>query len=410
MSGGELAARWSSSMMNSYGTPRLALVSGRGARVLDADGREYLDFIAGIAVSSLGHAHPAVVDAVSRQVATLAHTSNLFIHQPGLELAERLISLVGRPEARVFFTNDGTEANECAIKMSRLFGRASDASGGRLTIVSATNSFHGRTMGSLSITGTAGKREPFEPLPGPVRFVDYGDPVELKRAVDDSVAAVFLEPTQGEGGIVPAPPGYLSAARAICDEAGALLVMDEVQSGIGRTGEWFASTASGITPDILTLAKGLGAGMPIGACIGIGDAAGLLTPGTHGSTFGGNPVSCAAALAVLDTIATDDLLASVRRLGARLGSRLAQLPGPLVSGVRGSGLWWGIVLGADVADQVEAATRSRGVLVNAVRPNVIRLAPPLIVSESDVDEAVEAIAAAIAEVDQTMTEKAGASA
>jgi acetylornithine aminotransferase len=237
--------------------------------------------------------------------------------------------------------------------------------------------------------------------------VDYGDVSALERAVDGTVAAVFLETTQGEGGIVPAPEGYLRAARRICDDAGALLVIDEVQSGIGRTGAWFSSTAAGVMPDIITLAKGLGGGLPIGACIGIGAAAGLLTPGSHGSTFGGNPVSCAAALAVLDTIAADGLLDSVRTVGGVLGDRLAELSSPLVAEIRGSGLWWGIVLARDVAADVVAATRSRGVLVNAVKPNVIRLAPPLIVSESDVLEAVGALAAAIAEVEGALTWKAG---
>jgi acetylornithine/N-succinyldiaminopimelate aminotransferase len=395
----ELAQRWSASMMDSYGIPPLALVSGRGSRVLDAEGAEYLDFIAGIAVSSLGHAHPAIVAAVSEQVATLAHTSNLFIHEPGIRLAERLIALLGRPDARVFLTNDGTEANECAIKISRLHGRKLDPSGGRLTIVSTNNSFHGRTLGSLAITGNPAKRLQFEPLPGPVRFVDYGDLAALQHAVDGSVAAVFLEPTQGEGGIVPAPGGYLAGARAACDAAGALLVIDEVQSGIGRTGEWFASTAAGIQPDLMTLAKGLGGGLPIGACVGFGDAASLLTPGSHGSTFGGNPVSCAAALAVLDTISEQGLLESVRTVGAELEKRLAEISSPLVAENRGAGLWRGVVFTADVAAAVEVATRRRGVLVNAVKPNVIRIAPPLIVTASEVDEAVSALAAAIAEVE-----------
>jgi acetylornithine aminotransferase len=398
MSTESLKQRWAESMMDSYGTPQIALVSGRGSRVLDADGASYLDFIAGIAVSSLGHAHPAIVQAVANQVGVLAHTSNLFIHQPGIDLAERLRSLLGAPEARVFFTNDGTEANECAIKISRLYGRSVDASGARLGIVSTDNSFHGRTLGSLSITGNPAKRTPFEPLPGPVSFVTYGDVDALKAAVDSTVAAVFLEPTQGEGGVVPAPQGYLAAAREICDAAGALLVMDEVQSGIGRTGNWFAIEESGVQPDLLTLAKGLGGGMPIGACIGFGPAAQLLTPGTHGSTFGGNPVSCAAALAVLDTIQSDGLLESVTERGAQLAAGLEAMQGPAVLQVRGSGLWRGVVLSQPVAAEVEQAAARRGLLVNAVKPNVIRLAPPLIVSEADVAEALDILAAAISEV------------
>ena len=394
----ELQQRWQSVMMDSYGTPPLALISGRGCRVVDSEGSSYLDFIGGIAVSSLGHAHPALVKAVSTQVATLAHTSNLFIHEPGLALAERLRQLLGRPDARVFFTNDGTEANECAIKMARLHGRRLDPTGGKLTLVSTDNSFHGRTLGSLSITGNPAKRLPFEPLPGPVTFVPYGDVAALAAVVDSSVAAVFLEPTQGEGGVIPAPAGYLAAARELCDQAGALLVIDEVQSGIGRTGDWFASPAAGVTPDIITLAKGLGGGLPIGACIGFGAAANLLTPGTHGSTFGGNPVSCAAALAVLDTISEQDLLSHVRDVGSVLGAALGQLVGGPVSQARGGGLWWGLALAAPDAGAVEAAARSRGLLVNAVKPDVIRLAPPLIVTEAEVLEAAGILAAALSAV------------
>jgi acetylornithine/N-succinyldiaminopimelate aminotransferase len=398
MSTDDLTQRWRASMMDSYGVPPIAIISGRGSRVVDADGFSYLDFIAGIAVSSLGHAHPAIVDAVAVQVATIAHTSNLAVHEPGVTLAERLRTLLGDESARVFFSNDGTEANECAIKIARLHGRSLDSSGGRLRIVSTHNSFHGRTLGSLSITGNPAKREPFEPLPGPVSFVPYGDVAALEAAVDQSVAALFLETTQGEGGIVPAPEGYLQAAREICNRSGALLVIDEVQSGIGRTGHWFASSASGIRADVITLAKGLGGGLPIGACIAVGPAAQLLTPGSHGSTFGGNPVSCAAALAVLNTIEQDDLLAKVRALGVVLERGLNTLLGGLVSDVRGSGLWRGLVLTSDSASAVEDAARARGLLVNAVKPNVIRLAPPLIVTEAEVVEAVEILGDALAAV------------
>jgi acetylornithine/N-succinyldiaminopimelate aminotransferase len=390
--------RWSAAMMDNYGTPPLALISGQGCRVVDSEGSSYLDFIAGIAVSSLGHAHPAIVEAVSAQVATIAHTSNLFMHEPGLALAEQLIALLGEPDARVFFANDGTEANECAIKISRLHGRNLDPAGGKLTLVSTENSFHGRTLGSLSITGNPAKRLPFEPLPGPVTFVPYGDVAALAAAVDESVAAVFLEPTQGEGGVIPAPAGYLVAARAICDQAGALLVIDEIQSGIGRTGSWFASTAAGIRPDVITLAKGLGGGLPIGACIGIGPAGRLLTPGSHGSTFGGNPVACAAALAVLNTIADQDLLAHVRAVGEVLGQALDRIVGGPVLQARGGGLWRGLELAGPDAVLVEAAARSRGLLVNAVKPDVIRLAPPLIVTQEEVAEAVDILAAALAAV------------
>jgi acetylornithine aminotransferase len=392
-----LADRWDTVMMPNYGTPPLALERGSGVRVWDVDGREYLDFVGGIAVSALGHAHPAIVKAVSAQVAKLAHTSNLAIHEPGVALAERLVELLGVP-ARVFFANSGAEANECAIKLARKHGRALDPSGGRVELVACNGSFHGRTLGALSITGNAAKREPFQPLPGPVAFVDFGDVDQLRAAVSARTAAVFLEPTLGEGGVVPAPAGYLAAARRVCDDTGALLVVDEVQSGVGRTGHWFASLSEGVRPDVITLAKGLGGGLPIGACLGLGDAGLLFAPGEHGSTFGGNPVACAAALAVLTTIADDHLLDNVKRVGEHLAGQLAAIDSPLVAGTRGSGLWQAIVLSADRAGDVEAAARGRGLLVNAVKPGVIRLAPPLILTEGDVDAAVPLLADAIAEV------------
>jgi acetylornithine/N-succinyldiaminopimelate aminotransferase len=393
----QLQRRWQAAMMNSYGTPPIALDHGQGVRVWDVDGREYLDFVGGIAVSSLGHAHPAVVDAVTAQVGRLVHTSNLAIHEPGLRLAERLLELLGC-DGRVFFTNSGAEANECAFKLARLHGRRLDPQGGRLTVVAANDSFHGRTMGALSITGNAAKREPFAPLPGPVTFVDYGDADALRAAVDDQVAAVVLEPTLGEAGVVPPPVGYLAAARQVCDAVGALLIIDEVQSGVGRTGHWFAALAEGVRPDVVTLAKGLGGGMPIGACIGLGDVGRLFRPGQHGSTFGGNPVACAAALAVLTTIADDDLLASVKRVGEYLADGLEAIDSPLLSGVRGVGLWRALTLAGDDAGAVEAAARRTGLLVNAVKPDAIRLAPPLILTERDVDDALPRLAAALEQV------------
>ena len=392
-----LSDRWNSVMMPNYGTPPLALDRGQGVRVWDVDGNEYIDFIAGIAVSSLGHAHPAVVAAVSQQMARLAHTSNLAMHEPGIRLAERLVDMVGAP-ARVFFANSGAEAVECALKLARKHGRKSDPDGGKLEVVAAHNSFHGRTLGALSITGNAAKREPFAPLPGPVRFVDFGDIEALRAAVGPQTAAVFVEPGLGEGGVVPLPAGYLAAARQICDDAGALLVADEVQSGIGRTGHWLATLAEGVRPDAITLAKGLGGGLPIGACIALGDAGTLFAPGDHGSTFGGNPVSCAAALAVLTTIADQHLLDDVKRVGEHLGHELAAISSPLVSGTRGSGLWRAVVLTQPEAADVESAARQRGLLVNAVKPDVLRLAPPLILTEADVDEAVPRLRAAIEEV------------
>jgi acetylornithine/N-succinyldiaminopimelate aminotransferase len=385
--------RWDAVMMHNYGTPPIALDHGNGVRVWDVDGNAYLDFVGGIAVSSLGHAHPAIVEAVSRQVGRLAHTSNLAMHEPGLQLAERLVELLALP-ARVFFANSGAEANECALKLARLHGKAS----GRHEIVSCHNSFHGRTFGALSVTGNAAKREPFAPLPGPVIFVDYGDAAALRAAVSNRTAAVIVEPTLGEGGVVPPPAGFLAAVRDICDATGALLIVDEVQSGIGRTGHWFASQAEGVRPDIITLAKGLGGGLPIGACLGVGAAGELFAPGDHGSTFGGNPVACAAALAVLTTIADDHLLDNVKRVGEHLLHRLEQLDSPLAVDVRGSGLWRAVALSGEYAPAVEAAARRRGLLVNAVKPDTVRLAPPLILTEAEVDEAVPLLAAALDEV------------
>jgi acetylornithine aminotransferase len=382
-----LEERWNAVMMPNYGTPPIAIDHGAGVRIWDDAGREYLDFVGGIAVSSLGHAHPAIIAAVSVQVGRLAHSSNLAMHEPGVRLAERLVALLDLP-ARVFFANSGTEANECALKLAR-----KHRPGGG--IVASNDSFHGRTLGALSITGNAAKRQPFEPLPGPVTFVDFGDVDALRAAVDETTAAVFVEPTLGEGGVVPAPAGFLAAVRQVCDDADALMVVDEVQSGIGRTGHWFASQAEGVRPDVLTLAKGLGGGLPIGACIGIGSAGELYAPGDHGSTFGGNPVSCAAALAVLGTIADQHLLDNVKNVGEHLANALEKLDSPLISGTRGSGLWRALVLTDPKAGLVEAAARDRGLLVNAVKPDVVRLAPPLILTEADVDAALPLLAAAL---------------
>jgi acetylornithine/N-succinyldiaminopimelate aminotransferase len=392
-----LSDRWDAVMMPNYGTPPIELERGAGVRVWDTAGREYLDFVGGIAVSSLGHAHPAIVAAVTEQVGRLAHTSNLASHEPGVRLAERLVDLLGLP-GRVFFANSGAEANECAVKLVRRHGRRLDPSGGRLEIVAANGSFHGRTLGALAITGNAAKREPFAPLPGPVRFVEYGDADALRAAVTDSTAAVFVEPSLGEGGVVPPPVGYLQAARDVCDATGALLVVDEVQSGIGRTGHWFASLAEGVRPDVITLAKGLGGGLPIGACIGVGPAGDLFAPGDHGSTFGGNPISCVASLAVLTTIADQHLLDQVKRVGEHLGDELARLDGAVVESTRGSGLWRALALTGQHAAAIESAARGHGLLVNAVKPDVIRLAPPLILTEADVDEAMPMLARAIDEI------------
>jgi acetylornithine aminotransferase len=399
-----LQKRFEAAFMPNYGVPPLAISRGQGCRVQDADGREYLDLIAGIAVSSLGHAHPAIVEAVSRQVAEVAHTSNLYLHEREIELAERILCLLGgttppdppapggthppRPPlgGRVFLANSGAEANEAAIKLVRRI-----AGPGRPVIVAAERSFHGRTMGSLALTGKESIRAPFGPFGLTVRFVPYGDADALRAAVGSDVAAVFLEPGLGESGVVPAPEGYLLAARQACDEVGALLVLDEIQSGIGRTGAWFAHQAAGVRPDVLTLAKGLGGGLPIGMCVGLGAAGTGFARGDHGSTFGGNPVACAAALAVLDTIERDGLLAHVTAVGEHLAAGLSQTGHPLIAGVRGVGLWRAVVLTAEVAPDVEAAARRAGFLVNAVQPDAIRLAPPLILSAGQADEFIAAL-------------------
>ena len=375
-----LQARFGAALMGNYGIPPVALVRGQGCQVWDADGHEYTDLIAGIAVSSLGHAHPAIIEAVSRQVRAIAHTSNLFLHEGEIALAERLLGLLAA-DGRVFFTNSGTEANEAALKLVRR-----QQGPGRPVMVAAEGGFHGRSMGALALTGKESIRQPFGPFGVEVRFVRYGDTGALAAAVGPDCAAVFLEPCQGEAGVVPAPAGYLAAAREVCDSQGALLVIDEIQSGIGRTGGWFAHQADGVVPDVLTLAKGLGGGLPIGACIGLGPAATTLARGDHGSTFGGNPVACAAALAVLATIEADGLLAHAAAIGARLVGGLAGIGHPLLAGVRGRGLWLAALLAGPVAGSVEAACRRAGFLVNAVQPDAIRLAPPLILSAGQADE------------------------
>ncbi|WP_245878646.1 acetylornithine transaminase [Streptosporangium subroseum] len=378
--------------MPNYGVPPLALARGEGSKVWDVDGGEYLDLIGGIAVSSLGHAHPALVEAVSRQVATLAHTSNLFLHEPEVLLAERLLDLLAAP-GRVFFTNSGTEANEAALKLAVKYGKTN----GRTYFVAAENSFHGRTLGALALTGKASIRDQFGPFPVDVRFVPYGDAEALKSAVTEECAAVFMEPTQGEAGVVPPPAGYFKAVREICDANGALLVADEIQSAIGRTGHWFAHQHEGVLPDVLTLAKGLGGGMPIGACIGFGPAGTIFAKGDHGSTFGGNPVSAAAALAVLDTIEKDGLLEHVRTVGAQLADGIAATGHPLLAGVRGRGLWLGVLLTADRSAQVQAAAQGAGFLVNALQPDVVRLAPPLVITSGQVAAFVAALPAILDE-------------
>ncbi|MFN3602175.1 MAG: acetylornithine transaminase [Dietzia sp.] len=375
-----LTSRWDGALMRNYGTPPLELVSGRGVTVTAADGREYVDLLGGIAVNALGHAHPAVVDAVSRQVAELGHVSNLYIHPMVVALAERLESLLAVDEpVRAFFCNSGAEANEAAFKIARRTGRS--------RILAAENGFHGRTMGALAMTGQPAKREPFEPMPPGVEFFPYGDIAALTALVlqaPGDTAAVIVEPVQGEGGVVEPPEGFLADVRSLCSEHGILMIVDEVQTGIGRTGAMFATRRAGVVPDVITLAKGLGGGLPIGACLAVGAAGELLSPGQHGTTFGGNPIACAAAMAVLDTIESDDLIAHVDRLGKIIAAEIECLDHPLVDHVRGSGLLLGVVLTAPLAKAVEGAAREAGYLVGATSADVVRLAPPLILTEEQV--------------------------
>ncbi|MEV6611727.1 acetylornithine transaminase [Kutzneria sp. NPDC051319] len=377
-------SRWQSALMDNYGTPQLALVRGDGAHVWDADGNRYLDLYTGIAVNALGHAHPAVVRAVTEQVGTLGHTSNMFVNQPALELAEELVGLVGQP-AKVVFTNSGAEAVEAAFKLSRLTGRTK--------LIAFDGAFHGRTMGALSLTGQPAKRNPFLPLTPDVVHLPFGDTAALESAVDGDTAAVFIEPILGEGGVIPAPDGFLQAAREITSRHGALLVLDEVQTGLGRCGSWFLYQQSGIVPDVITLAKGLGGGLPLGACIGVGEAASLFKPGHHGTTFGGNPICCAAGLATLRTIAAEGLHEHAAALGKDIAARVEQLHHPLVAGVRGVGLLMAIALNKPVSGAVAKAAQAGGFLINSVQPDSIRLAPPLVLTDADAHEFVAALPA-----------------
>jgi acetylornithine aminotransferase len=380
-----ITERYTSAVMNTFGPPALALVRGRGAHVWDADGKEYVDLLAGIAVNALGHAHPALVEAVSTQLSTLGHVSNFFATEPQVALAERLLSLLGWEDGAVFLSNSGTEANEAALKLTRRTGRT--------RLVAAEGSFHGRTMGALALTSKAAYREPFEPLPGEVTFVPYDDVAALEAAVDDTVAAVVLEPIQGEAGVVVPSPAYLVAAQEIAHRHGALLWLDEVQTGVARTGAWFAhQLLDGVVPDVVTLAKGLGGGLPVGATVARGGAATLLQPGHHGSTFGGNPVSSAAALAVLDTITADGLLDAATARGDQLARLLAASPG--VVEVTGAGLMRGAELDGAYAVQAVAVAREAGFIINATGPTRLRFVPPLVITADDLD----ALAAALPQV------------
>ncbi|GHE86435.1 acetylornithine aminotransferase [Amycolatopsis deserti] len=379
---------WQSALMDNYGTPGLTLVRGEGARVWDADGTEYVDLVGGIAVNALGHAHPDIVAAVTEQITKLGHTSNLYVNPVTVELAEALLDVAGLAgQGKVLFVNSGAEANEAALKISRLTGRTK--------VVACEGAFHGRTMGSLSLTGQPGKKQPFEPLVPGVVHVPFGDVEALRAAVDTDTAAVFLEPILGEAGVIPAPDGYLQAAREITKATGTLLVLDEVQTGIGRTGDWFAFQRAGIVPDVITLAKGLGGGLPLGAVIGVGEAGELLKPGQHGTTFGGNPVCCAAGLAVLRAIARDGLIDHVSRVGKDIAAGVEEMAHPLVKGVRGAGLLIGVMLNEPVSPAVAQAAQAAGYLVNPVAPDTIRLAPPLILSQEQAEGFLAALPAAL---------------
>lgn len=383
----DLLTRYSGALMNTFGPPSRVFVRGEGVSLWDADGNRYLDLLSGLAVNALGHAHPQVLGAISAQLSTLGHVSNFFATPTQIALAEKLTGFVtvnapGTP-ARVFFTNSGTEANEAGFKITRMTGRT--------RLIAMEGSFHGRSLGALALTSNPKYREPFEPLPGDVTFVPYGDADALAAALDETVAAVIVEPIQGENGVVEPPSGFLAAARQLTAEVGALLWIDEVQTGIGRCGDWLASTESGVTADVVTFAKGLGNGFPIGACVATGAAATLLGPGSHGTTFGGNPVAAAAGLAVLSIIERDGLLARATAAGEHLAAGVAALNHPLIQTVRGRGLLRGIVLTEPKAAAVAAAALNAGFVINAPRPNVLRIAPPLIITDAQLDEFIAAL-------------------
>lgn len=382
------SARWDASLQSNYGIPHLTLVSGKGSKVTDSDGIEYLDFLGGIATNILGHAHPAIVTAVSEQIATLGHVSNFYIHPGVLDLAEKLQSLTGDEGSRVFFCNSGAEANEAALKLSRKTGRK--------RIVATQGAFHGRTMGALSLTGQPAKRDPFKPLLPGVTHVPFGDIEAMRRKVNRKTAMVIVEPILGEAGVVMPPHGYLKGIREICDSTGALMVVDCVQTGMGRTGNWFGYEHEGIVPDVITLAKGLGGGLPLGAMIALGRTSHLFQPGDHGSTFGGNPVACASALAAISVIERKSLLLKVRTFEEVIKSELSKLPE--VMEVRGQGLLLGIVLAHENSSQVKEGLLRAGVLVNAPAPSVIRIAPALTVSRKEVAKFISTFIKVLKEV------------
>ena len=380
--------RWDNSVQNNYGKPSIVLVKGKGIVVTDADGKSYLDFLGGIATSVLGHAHPAIVKAVTKQVSTLSHVSNFYAHPNAIELAEKLVGMTRDESAKVFFCQSGAEANEAALKLSRRTGK--------VRVVAAQGAFHGRTMGALSLTGQPSKREPFLPLIKGVKHVPYGDINAMRKAVSKKTAMVIIEPIMGEAGVIVPPADYLQELRLLCDKSGALLVIDAVQTGMGRTGDWFGYEYSGITPDVITLAKGLGGGLPLGAMIALGKAADLFQPGDHGSTFGGNPVTTSAGLAAIKFIEAQEILSKVEKQGAHLMQELALIPG--VKEVRGAGLLLGIELDSIKAAVLADAMRDAGVLVNAANPTTIRIAPALIVSDAQINRFITIFRKVIADV------------
>ena len=372
-------SRWQSALQNNYGVPEVSLVKGSGAQVWDADGKEYRDFLGGIATNILGHAHPILVDAISAQANELSHVSNLYSHPRVLELAEKLVQLTGRIDSKVFFANSGAEANEAAIKLSRLTGRKK--------IISTLGSFHGRTIGALSITGQISKRKAFLPLLSDVKFIAYNDIAAAKKVIRKKVAMIIVEPIQGENGVVVPDLGYLKELRSLTTKHGVLLAFDCVQTGMGRTGQWFGYENENIVPDIITLAKGLGGGLPLGAMIAIGDCATLFEPGSHGSTFGGSPIACASALASIKFLEDEKILERVKQI--ELSLKLEISKNPIVETVRGSGLLIGIVLNEPIAKKYVGDLQKLGILANATSENVIRIAPPLIVSDIQVGYFIE---------------------
>jgi acetylornithine aminotransferase len=370
MKNAQVSTAWKKALQDNYGVPSIALVKGKGSEVYDVEGKKYLDLLGGIATNVLGHAHPAIVKAVSKQVGTLGHVSNFYAHPNVIELAQKLASMTGDKSARVFFAQSGAEANEAAMKLSRRTGK--------YRIVAAQGAFHGRTMGALSMTGQPSKREPFLPLIKGIKHVPYGDIKAMRRAISSKTAMVILEPIMGEAGVIVPPADYLAQVRELCTQKGALLVIDAVQTGMGRTGDWFGYEYSGITPDVITLAKGLGGGLPLGAMIALGDAAQLFVAGDHGSTFGGNPITTAAALAVIKVIEKDKIMIKVRKDQEFIMHKIALIEG--VSEVRGAGLLIGIQLDKPIASKITLLMREQGVLVNAANDSTIRIAPALNIS------------------------------